>query len=72
MHWTKPNKPTVRMFTIKGAYASFDEQIKGSIEVGKLADLIVLDEDILKSSKAHLKDILVNKTYIDGKLVYQR
>jgi predicted amidohydrolase YtcJ len=60
------------MFTINGAYASFDEQIKGSIEVGKLADLIVLDEDILKSSKAHLKDILVNKTYIDGKLVYQR
>ena len=59
------------MFTINGAYASFDEQIKGSIEVGKL-DLIVLDEDILKSSKAHLKDILVNKTYIDGKLVYQR
>ena len=39
---------------------------------GELADLIVLDEDILKSSKAHLKDILVNKTYIDGKLVYQR
>lgn len=62
----------IRMFTINGAYASFDEQIKGSIEVGKLADLIVLDEDILKSSKAHLKDILVNKTYIDGKLVYQR
>ena len=60
------------MFTINGAYASFDEQIKGSIEVGKLADLIVLDEDILKSSEAHLKDILVNKTYIDGKLVYQR
>lgn len=61
----------IRMFTINGAYASFDEKIKGSIEVGKLADLIVLKEDILQSSKEHVRDIEVEKTYIDGKLVYE-
>lgn len=62
----------IRMFTINGAYASFDEKIKGSIEEGKLADLIILGEDILKSSKSHLKDIVVDETYIDGMSVYKR
>ena len=61
----------IRMFTINGAYASFDEDIKGSIEVGKLADLIVLSEDILLSEPDHIRDITVTDTYVDGKLVYQ-
>ncbi|MDD3239736.1 MAG: amidohydrolase [Lachnospira sp.] len=62
----------IRMFTINGAYASYDEKIKGSIEVGKLADLIVLEEDILESEPDHIKDILVDQTYVDGQLVYER
>lgn len=62
----------IRMFTINGAYASFDEDKKGSIEVGKLADIIILGEDILKSSAEHLKDIVVYETYVDGELVYKR
>lgn len=62
----------IRMFTINGAYASFDEDKKGSIEVGKLADLIILGEDILKSTPSHLKDIVVDETYVDGELVYAR
>lgn len=62
----------IRMFTINGAYASFDEDKKGSIEVGKLADLIILGEDILKSTPSHLKDIVVDETYVDGELVYVR
>ena len=60
------------MFTINGAYASFDEDKKGSIEVGKLADLIILGEDILKSKPSHLKDIVVDETYVDGELIYVR
>lgn len=62
----------IRMFTINGAYASFDEDKKGSIEVGKLADLIILGEDILKSKPSHLKDIVVDETYVDGELIYVR
>ena len=66
-----PLMDAIRMFTINGAYASFDEKIKGSLEVGKLADFIILKEDILKSPVDHLKDIQVEETYIDGKLVYK-
>ena len=61
----------IRMFTINGAYASFDEGIKGSIEVGKLADFIVLSEDILLSEPERIREISVTDTYIDGKLVFQ-
>lgn len=60
----------IRMFTINGAYASFDEDIKGSIETGKLADLIVLDDDIMKLEGDRIKDVQVMETYVDGKLVY--
>lgn len=62
----------IRMFTYNGAYASFDEKIKGSLETGKLADLIVLSEDILKSDPDHIRDILVDQTYLDGELVFDR
>lgn len=62
----------IKMFTLNGAYASFDEKIKGSIEVGKLADLIILEEDILESELDHIKDIKVDQTYVDGQLVYER
>lgn len=61
-----------RMFTYNGAYASFDEKIKGSLEPGKLADLIVLSEDILRSDPDHIRDILVDQTYLDGELVFDR
>lgn len=62
----------IRMFTYNGAYASFDENIKGSLEPGKLADLIVLSEDILKSDPDHIRDIQVDQTYLDGELVFER
>jgi predicted amidohydrolase YtcJ len=60
------------MFTINGAYASFDENKKGSIENGKLADMIILEDDILKIETDRIKDIKVDETYIDGNLVYER
>jgi hypothetical protein len=62
----------IRMFTINGAYASFDENKKGSIENGKLADMIILEDDILKIETDRIKDIKVDETYIDGNLVYER
>ncbi|MFJ7746062.1 amidohydrolase [Peribacillus sp. NPDC097295] len=62
----------IRLYTYNAAYASFDEQLKGSVEIGKLADLLVLDRSILTIENRFLKDIKVNLTMIDGEVVYQR
>ncbi|MDF2681062.1 MAG: amidohydrolase [Brevibacillus sp.] len=62
----------IRMFTWNGAYASFEEGVKGSIEIGKLADLIVLDGCILDTPTDKIKDLHVELTMIDGELVYQK
>lgn len=62
----------IRMFTWNGAYASFEEGVKGSLEVGKLADLIVLDGPILDTPLEAIKDLTVELTMIDGELVYQK
>ena len=60
----------IRLYTWNGAYASFEEKIKGSIETGKLADLVVLNEPILNVSTERIKDLQVTMTLIDGKVVY--
>ena len=62
----------LRMYTLDGAYASFEEDIKGSIEPGKLADMIVLDQNILTIDPEHIMDIDVEQTWLGGKLVYER
>lgn len=54
-----------------GAYASFEEDIKGSLEKGKLADLVVLDKSILSVEKEKIKELRVELTMIDGEIVYQ-
>ena len=60
----------IRTYTINGAYASFDEDRLGSIEEGKLADMIVLSDDITTVEDEGIKDIKVLATIVDGKLVY--
>lgn len=65
-------KDIIRMFTYNGAYAAFEENIKGSIEVGKLADIIILSEDILTYSPENIMDVKTDMTIIDGKIVYER
>ena len=62
----------IKCYTINSAYASFEENIKGSIEVGKLADLIVLSYDILTIDPVKIKDATVEMTIFDGKIIYQR
>lgn len=62
----------IRMYTYNGAYVSFEEEKKGSIEVGKLADMVVLSENILETSTDRIKEVLVDYTMIDGEIVYQR
>ncbi|MCU0344852.1 MAG: amidohydrolase [Ignavibacterium sp.] len=62
----------IKCYTINSAYASFEENIKGSIEVGKLADLIVLSDDILTIDPVRIKDVKVEMTIFDGKIIYKK
>jgi len=60
------------MYTINSAYASFEEELRGSIEVGKLADLVVLSDDPLAVPTDKIGDIRVDITIVDGEVVYSR
>lgn len=61
----------IRMYTINGAYLSFEEDVKGSIETGKLADLTVIDRDILTCPEDEIKETNVLRTILRGKTVYK-
>lgn len=62
----------VHGYTLGAAYASFEENRKGSITVGKLADLVVLSDNIFEIEADSIKDVKVEMTFVDGKLVYQK
>ena len=62
----------LRAYTLHGAYASFEEKIKGSIEVGKLADMAVLSRNILSVRTEELLDVSVNLTMVDGEIVFRQ
>lgn len=62
----------IRVYTWNGAYITHEEDIKGSIEPGKLGDFAVLDKDILTCEPEEIHKIQVLTTLIDGKIVYQR
>jgi len=61
----------LRHYTIDAAYASFEEKEKGSIAVGKLADMIVLSEDLFNSSSETILQTRVLLTVMDGKIIYR-
>jgi predicted amidohydrolase YtcJ len=60
----------IRLYTWNGAYLAREEAIKGSLEPGKLADMIVLDRDIMTIPAEGIKDVRVLTTLVDGKIVY--
>jgi predicted amidohydrolase YtcJ len=62
----------IRAFTLGPAYASFDENIKGSIEPGKVADMVVLSDDILAIRPDRLDSVSVDMTIFDGHIIYER
>ncbi len=62
----------IRIATLNGAYGSFEEHIKGSLEVGKLADMIVLSDDILAVDPFSIHQLKVDLTMVDGEICYLR
>jgi predicted amidohydrolase YtcJ len=62
----------IRLYTINNAFLTFEEKEKGSLEKGKLADLIVLDRDILACPLDQVRTTQVEQTYLGGKLVSGR
>ena len=61
----------IRVGTMNGAYASYEEHSKGSIEAGKLADLVVLGRDPFKVDPADLINIPIERTMVGGKWVWE-
>ena len=59
-------------YTRDAAYASFDEQVKGRVAVGQLADLAVLSRDVLAAPPAAADDVQVNVTIVGGAVVFRR
>lgn len=62
----------LRSYTLDAAYGAFEEDVKGSVEVGKLADFTVFSQDIMEVPDDKLLATEVMMTFVDGKLVYQK
>ena len=61
----------IRVGTINGAYASFEENVKGSLEAGKVADLVVLGRDPLNEDPSSLVSIAVERTMAGGRWTFE-
>lgn len=62
----------LRIWTLGNAYAAFEEDSKGSLEVGKWADMAILSDDPTTVPADAIKDIVVEKTIVGGKIVFER
>jgi len=65
-----PVKEALETYTINAAYTSFGEDRKGTIEVGKVADLTVLSNDLFSIKPEMIREVMVEMTIVDGKIVY--
>jgi hypothetical protein len=63
-------RQALALYTRNGAYIGFEEESKGSLEPGKLADFIVVDRDVFSVPVDELKDVRVLKTFVGGELGY--
>jgi predicted amidohydrolase YtcJ len=61
----------IKLYTVNGAYLTFEEDIKGSLEPGKLADMVIIDRDILTCLEDDIKDTKVLATYLGGELIFE-
>jgi predicted amidohydrolase YtcJ len=60
------------MYTIDAAYAVFDEDMRGSLKAGKLADVVVCDRNLLKIDPKDIINLQIDMTIVDGRIVYKR
>ncbi len=67
-----PVTEALRLYTTNAAYASFEEKSKGSIEPGKLADMVVFDRDLLSVHPEEIMNVRVETTIVGGTIVYQK
>ena len=63
-------KEAIEAYTMGSAYAEFQENEKGSIIAGKLADMVLLSDDVLSIDPVKIRDVKVLKTWVGGKLTY--
>jgi predicted amidohydrolase YtcJ len=63
-------KETIEAYTVGSAYAEFQENVKGSITPGRLADMVLLSDDVISIDPVKIRDVKVLKTWVGGKLVY--
>ena len=62
----------IKMYTLNAAYAAFEEDVKGSIEVGKYADFVVLPEGFMSYTAEEVKKTKINQTIVNGEIVFSR
>ena len=74
--WLPEEKVTVeeaiKIYTINSAYSAFEEDIKGTIAEGKLADMVIVNKDPFKTNPEQLMHIEVEKTIVGGKVRYSK
>jgi predicted amidohydrolase YtcJ len=74
--WVPSQRITVeealRGYTAEAAFASFEENEKGTLEVGRLADLVILDRDLRTIPPESIRDVVVNMTIVGGRIVHER
>jgi len=72
--WVPEQKITVEQallaYTKDAAYAAYEETIKGTLEAGKLADFVIINEDITKVNPIKINTLKVLQTYVGGKKVF--
>jgi predicted amidohydrolase YtcJ len=62
----------LKMFTVNGAYAIFEEDCKGTLEIGKIGDVVVLDRNIMDTPKEKLDRIKVKTTIKNGQIILNK
>ncbi len=70
-HQCVSREEALRAVTLNGAYLTFEAEKKGSIEAGKWADLVVLEDDLLTLPEDRIRDLTIRVTIVGGRLVYE-
>ena len=72
MGWDYHREQALKSYTLDGAYAEFEENFKGSIQVGKAADFTVFDKNIMEIPENDILNAKVEMTIVGGKIVYKK